>query len=381
MTGYLCSFHVPKTGGTTFAFHARTSLPAGKFLQHGPFARVERFFAGQPQAEEMSERELAAVTVAHGHGADISLAEALRGRQPEFMVILRDPYARFVSGFNHANSVRRNSALSELPEESYLNSRGGNMYAKLLLSQFSPLAGPGKGVTLERLMPILKSFKYLLLTEHMDRQIPELSALYGLKQGQAEARRVNRDKKSVKTDRAEFAERNAVDIAVFEQLDEAAQRPGTSLGNPFGHDPSALHDYLENVWRQRTDEERLAIAYDDLVVACRKAGRLQAAHLKLVHGKSSHVREPDLLRRRIEEGLDTWLDGLSAEELSLAHFWSGMMFMNEANRSIAEDYFREAVRLNPDNDNALGRLARTLRTRGLSRFFVRAKRAWRREST
>ncbi|MEQ8267717.1 MAG: sulfotransferase family 2 domain-containing protein [Parvibaculum sp.] len=366
MNSYLCSFHVPKTGGTTFAHHARTSLEKGQFLQHGPFARSDRFFAGQPQVEELRDKNLARMLVAHGHGADISLAEALRNRTPEFMVILRNPYTRFVSGFHHANSERRNSALPPLTEQSYLGSRGGNIYAKMLLRQFQPLAGPGKGLMMSRVLPILKSFKYLLLTEHMDKQLPELSGLYGLNTGEVEAKRVNPDKTALETDREAFGERNAIDGEIYAALSESAQRPGSSLGNPFGYDPSALEAHLQTVWETRSSAERLERAYDDFIEACRKTGKLQAAYLKLVHGSSGHVSEPDMLRQRLEAALNDWLSMLLPEELSAAHFWSGMMFLNEGSMAVAEDYFREAVRLNPANDNALARLAQTLHARGVS---------------
>jgi len=70
------------------------------------------------------------------------------------------------------------------------------------------------------------------------------------------------------------------------------------------------------------------------------------------------------------------LRGLSDRELSVAHFWSGCMFMKEGNLDAAEESFREALRLNPTNNNALMELAKLLSRRGkigqAARYFNQA---------
>jgi len=371
---YLCSFHVPKTGGTTFAGHARASLRPEEFAVHGPFVRTDRFFNNQPQLEELPDNKKHQIRVVHGHGAGLALAGVMRGRMPEFMTILRDPYARFVSGFHHYNNERKESGREAISEEKYR--RRGNYLARLLLKHFGPLAPSKDEVDIQNLMPILQSFKYMLLTEHLDQQLPEICARYGLKSGAIKAQRINKSKYELGVDREAFDRRNEVDQMIYSTLAEAAARPGAAIGNPFGYKPDALKSRLEDIWSRHTPESQLAAAYDELVEACRKTFKLQAAFLKLTSAGASHVTDKQLLLERVRAAVPGWLRGLSDRELSVAHFWSGCMFMQEGNLDAAEESFREALRLNPTNNNALMQFAKLLSRRGkigqAARYFNQA---------
>lgn len=362
---YLCSFHIPKTGGTTFASHARVSLRPEEFVVHGPFVRAERFLNNQPQIEELPEGERQQIRIVHGHGAGLALAAVMRGRMPEFMLIVRDPYARFVSGFHHYNNERKDSGREAISEEKYR--RRGNYFGRLLVKHFGQLA-PLKGdIDIGNLMPILHSFKYILVTERLDRQLPELCRLYGLKSGAIKAQRINRSKYDLAIDREAFDRRNDVDLAIYSTLADAAGRPGNAIGNPFGYKPELIEDYLEEAWARSTPASQLAAAYDELVEAGRKTFKLEAAFLKLTLGSASHVADKDLLLERVGAALPEWKDGLSERELSVAHFWSGSMFLKERKLDAAEDYFRQALRLNPSNDKAHVQLAKLLYRRGRMR--------------
>jgi tetratricopeptide (TPR) repeat protein len=362
---YLCSFHVPKTGGTTFAGHARASVRPEEFLVHGPFVRADRFLNNQPQIEELPDSERQRIRIVHGHGAGLALAADMRGRMPEFMMIVRDPYARFVSGFHHYNNERKDSGRDAISEEKYR--RRGNYLARLLLKHFGQLA-PSKGdIDIGNLMPILHSFKHILVTERLDRQLPELCTLYGLKSGTIKAQRINRSKYDLAIDREAFNRGNDVDLAIYSALAGAAGRSSTSIGNPFGYKPELMKDYLEEVWAKYTPASQLAAAYDELVEAGRKTFKLEAAFLKLTTGSTGHVADKDLLLERVSAALPQWIGGLSEKELSVAHFWSASMFMKERKLDAAEDYFRQALRLNPNHDNAHVQLAKLLYRRGRMR--------------
>jgi tetratricopeptide (TPR) repeat protein len=361
---YLCSFHIPKTGGTTFAGHARRLLSPEEFVFHGPFARVDRFLNNQPQIEELPESETGKIKIVHGHGAGVGLAKTIRGRIPEFMVILRDPYARFVSGFHHFNNERTNSGRERIPEEKYFEKRSENFFARLLLKHFGELAPSTGKLSIDSLMPILQSYKYILLTEYLDLQLPEICKRYGLKSNAIEARRINKSKSDLAVDREDFDRRNDIDQTIYSTLAAAASHPGAPIDNPFGYRPDAVTDYLQKAWSSDEGESRLANAYDDLVEACRKTLKLQAAHLKLTSGTANHVADKEMLLDRVNAAMPDWLRGLGDKELSVAHFCSGSMFMKEGNLSAAEHYLQEAVRLNPENDNALAHLAKLLHKRG-----------------
>lgn len=361
---YLCSFHIPKTGGTTFAYHAQKSMNAGAFLLHGPFSRADRLLGNIPQIEELSDGERGAIKIIHGHGANLRLAEAMTGRYPELMLILRNPYARFVSGYHHFNNERKDNALPIVTEEKYLQLRGGDFYAKLLLKHFEPLALAGHQLNMKNLLPILRSFKYFILTEHMDWQLKQISRIYGLNPGEIEARRINKTKANLTTETQAFDRWNEVDREIYLCLQDAAVRVGSTIENPFGYNPDILKSHLDNVWSKQTPDDRLSVAYDDLVDACKETLKLQAAFFKLSYGSTKHVYNPLLLREKINDHLNEWLAALPAEKVSVAHFWSGIMFMNEGDLKNAEDFFRESVRLNPKNDNSLARLAQILYRNG-----------------
>lgn len=368
---YLCSFHVPKTGGTTFLAHARNSLGDRKVLLHGPHSRMDRFMHDLPQFEELSDSQRESIKIVHGHGAGLAFAEAMRGRMPEFMVFFRDPYERFVSGFHHFNNEKRNSGLGSVSEEKYLNTHGDNFYARLFASHFGPLTpqvfagSPSKDeVTLEKVVPFMRCFKYILITENLDRQLPQLCRLYGFDSGAIEARRVNKSKSELAIGKDKFEQLNSVDTAIYSVLRDAAARSANSIENPFGFRPDALKDYLERVWSKQTAEERLATAYDNLVSASKRTLRLQAIHSKLMFGKASHVADRQLLLDRVNAVLPDWLQNLSNEKASVAHFWSGVVLMKERKLDAAEERFQAAIRLNPKNDNALAHLAKVLHRRG-----------------
>lgn len=361
---YLCSFHIPKTGGTTFAYHARKSLGDEEFFLHGPFARVERFLHNQPQFEELPDNKKEIIKIVHGHGAGLTFAESMSGRMPEFMVILRDPYERFVSGFHHFKNERRNAGLGAVSETRYLQSRGKNFYARALITNFGPLSPSEGEVSLDKLIPLIQSFKYILVTEHLNRQLQQVYKLYALEIDAIEAQRVNTSKSELATKRADFDKLNQVDTALYSILADAAARSDSAMENPFGYRPEVLRTYLTGAWSKQTQEDRLVAAYDDLINACKITLKLQALHSKLTDGTTSHVADKQLLLERVNAAMTDWLENLTDEKSSVAHFWSGIMFMKEGNLNVAEDYLQKAVRLNPQNDNALAHLAKVLHRRG-----------------
>jgi tetratricopeptide (TPR) repeat protein len=360
---YLCSFHIPKTGGTTFASHARQSLGADEFVLHGPFARVDRFFNNQPQMEELSDSQKRHIRIVHGHGAGLALAEAMRGRAPEFMVIMREPFARFVSGFHHYNNERSSSGRELISEERYFEKRSQNFFARLLRKYFRQLAPPNGDLTIEGLMPVLQSFKYILVTEYLDQQLPQIFSHYGLKSTGIRAQRVNTSKSDLGVDPEAFDRLNAVDRLIYSTLVNAGGS-GATLENPFGYSPDRVQAYLESAWSAYTCEAQLVAAYDGLVDACKKTLKLQAAFFKLNSGATSHVSDRQLLLERVTAALSGWLQDLDKKDLSVANFWSGTVLVKEGDRGAAEEHFREAIRLNPRNDSALAHLAKLLHKKG-----------------
>jgi len=361
---YLCSFHIPKVGGTTFASHAQKSLGKGQFILHGPFSRVDRFMRNQAQIEELPDHETRAIRVVHGHGAGLALAEAIVGRTPEFMIILRHPYARFVSGFHHYNNERRNNGLATVSAETYFERRGRNFYARMMRRSFEPLISTGKELDLQTLMPVLRSVKYFLLTERLDSQLQQIAVRYGLNTGKIVAQRINKSKSAIAIDTSEFCKSNFVDEELYSAIATAAEQSNGSIENPFGYDPDPLKNYLDRIWSQQTAKSRLARAYDHLVSSSKKMFKLQSVHLKLMHGSTSHVVDKELLQERTTAAIVDWLPSLGRQEASAAHFWSGAMFMNERKLDAAEEYLRKAVDLNPKNDRALVVIARVLFARG-----------------
>jgi tetratricopeptide (TPR) repeat protein len=364
-SSYLCSFHIPKVGGTTFASHAQKSLGTDMFVLHGPFARVERFMRNQPQLEELPDEKRNAIRIVHGHGADLSLAETIVGRTPEFMIILRDPYARFVSGFHHYNREKRQNGLAAASEEKYFERRGVNYYAKTLRRNFAPLMLPiDNEFGIQALMPVLRSVKYFILTERLDSQLHEISVRYGLKTGKILPQRVNKEKSGLTIDAAAFKKRNAIDEELYSYLSGAAEQSGGSIENPFGYDPGPVKRHLESVWTQQTSNGKLLTAYDNLAAAASKTLKLQAVHLKLIHGSCDHVADKALLMGRISVALKDWIQNLDRQEAAAAHFWSGAMFAKERHFDAAEQYLRKAIELNPRNDNAMATLAKVLHAQG-----------------
>jgi tetratricopeptide (TPR) repeat protein len=361
---YLCSFHVPKTGGTTFAAHARKGLGQDEFLLHGPFARVDRFFNDKPQLEELSDRQRSSLKVIHGHGASLAVAQAMVGRQPEFMVILRNPYERFVSGFHHFNKEHRDAALGTVSEERYLRSRGDNFYARTLASHFEGVSEPSEKLTLDVVAPILQLFKYILLTEQLTEQLPLVCSRYSLPTHDIEAKRVNKAKGELAISREDFRKENEIDFEIFDALAKTKTSDVQNLTNPFGYSPKLLDARLEKLWSDADESQQTTRAYDALVSSCRKTFRLQAAALKLQMGRIKHVKAASLLRERIEAVLPAWLSSLEHDESSTAHFWSGVMFIKERRWDEAQQYLETAVSLNSRNDNAWAHLAKVLHRKG-----------------
>jgi Flp pilus assembly protein TadD len=89
------------------------------------------------------------------------------------------------------------------------------------------------------------------------------------------------------------------------------------------------------------------------------------------------VTDKQLLLERVNAAMMGWLETLPDDKSSVAHLWSGIALMKEGNLTVAEDFLQKAVRLNPQNDNALAQLAKVLHRRGKKADAVEyINRAW-----
>jgi hypothetical protein len=292
---FLSGFHVAKTAGSTVAEHARIHLGEPEFYYYDRFTRTRRFWADIPQYEELADQEKGRIRLIFGHGVRFSLVN-LQGRIPEFFTTIRHPIPFFHSRYTHQR-ISHAKQLTDLSFDAFLRKELPNRFSSLLVASFGELAEFGDEISYRNSVSILRNFKYVFATEHIDAQSPALWNSLGIPSAM-ERRRVAQQWEHVPISDDEILAMHEVDLQLY---NEVATMRSVDLDrngalNPYGYEPAR---YLANVAKNRKVPDRSAQiedAYRELTSQLFLDFDLEAA-IERMRYDTPHVREPELLRQ------------------------------------------------------------------------------------
>ena len=253
--------HIPKTGGTSLLYHFRTHMGDDKVFILGPHSRVRRFFAGLPQWEELEDNERREFLVIQGHGVDETTVRRIGDEATCMVAVLRHPVALTRSRFNHrANILAARAPSVALSSEDFWAAEAGNVMAHLLVSKFPSFGGDPAGDLFDRARLVLQCFDFIGATESLEADFVPMFEMIGLST-RIEPRRVAEQKRTLDISDQEIRERNAIDIALYEEV-MAKRSAAIGVGNPLGTDEARRRSALS---------EQIAEPESDGLHACYEA--------------------------------------------------------------------------------------------------------------
>jgi|GEM_PF-3431313 len=284
--------HFAKTGGTSIRAHIAGNLNKNAFCPYGAFANANSFFNGRPLLPEFSGRRKAGIRFVYGHGVDADVLHHFADREVALFVVCRDPYRRFLSSLKHAVRTRGEFGESVDPRAVF-ESQPENPFAQTVLRQFGALAPDDVTDPKERLIAVLRCFRFIMSTDDLNAQSAPFFSALGLPPLR-EARRVYREEaQPADVTEAEIRARDDLDAFVNEATNRFHESGGTSAehANPFGFDAAALRERLDALKAAApTPEADIEKTYDDLFSFLDRNGRLEAARIFLeAGGHSRHV--------------------------------------------------------------------------------------------
>lgn len=283
--------HIPKTGGTTLLYHFRKNFGDNNLLSYGPHNRNVRFFEDQPQLEELDPVKAAQLRVVQGHGVSESVFSLLPDQDIRLLVVLRHPVGLTRSRFNHKKNMLAARGL-EVTSESFMAENRDNFMSHLILSKFRSFISKGVKERPDRVRSILSKFDYVYTTEQMEQQLKGLLDTYGIGH-ELERRRVAEKKTPLEMSDDELAERNALDLEIFNACNKLVQG---ERHNPFGFDAEGRKAAEEKVRANApAPAEILTNAYEELAAALTNDLRAEAALEKLSRGPGA-ITDPDQFR-------------------------------------------------------------------------------------
>lgn len=280
--------HIPKTGGTTLLYHFRKNFGDNNLLSYGPHNRNVRFFEDEPQLEEMPPQKAAHLRVVQGHGVSESVFSLVPDQDIRLLVVLRHPVGLTRSRFNHKKNMLAMRGL-EVTSESFMAENRDNFMSHLLLSKFRSFISKGVKERPDRVRSILSKFDYVYTTEQMEQQLKNLLDIYGIEHA-LERRRVAEKKTPLEMSDDELAERNALDLEIFNACNVLLEG---ERHNPFGFDAEGRKAAEAKVHANApSPAEILTNAYEELAAALTNDLRAEAALEKMARG-SSAITDPD----------------------------------------------------------------------------------------
>jgi hypothetical protein len=245
----LFGYHFPKTGGTSFSFNFSQVFGEDKIVREGPHSRRQKFFARQPQIEEMYNSEWDAVRLVYGHGVTDRIFPMLPAARVDLVFVAREPMGLFASRIKHRRLMQ--SKLGREPEDvEKLRSdyKPNDMTRNLIRAYGSFIDGPVE-VSETALRQVMQCVRFLFCTERLSEQLVRLNASFGLPPP-PESRRVSQDRTDIRpADEAAFRTENRLDYLLHELALESVSADSDSAD-------SLLFD--SRVWEEKSKQARAA---------------------------------------------------------------------------------------------------------------------------
>jgi hypothetical protein len=301
MTGYETKIvfpHIPKTGGTTLLYHFRKAYGDDRVMILGPHNRVSRFFAGQPQFEELTPDEMAGFRVIMGHGVDEQTLALLDPDKVRLLVVWRHPLTLTRSRYNHRYGELKRKGV-ELSPRRFLKEQPNDFVSSALLEKFPGFVDPKAKRTHERVQSVLQKFDHVLTTEKMDQQARRLFESLGLPTA-IERRRVAEAWQDLAANDAVILRRNQVDLRIFERCNVVLENDGT-MHNAIGFDAEAKRSALVALNAGVATAEQRSERCHEVLVQALCGGLMAEAALARAAAEPATlpVSQPDLFAERL----------------------------------------------------------------------------------
>ena len=268
--------HFAKTGGTSILAHVVQHID-DRFAVHGygPRANTERLFSGERLLEEYTDAELRRVRFVFGHGVNADVPALFPDARVRLFTVCRDPFDRFISSYKH--HLRTGKSNRQLTARAFFDQSVENPFASAVLNGFGAYV-PDNGD--ERLRETLRSFEFVLTTEHLDTQsaalfgqldLPPLAIRKRVYPGTPDLGDLTREEIYARDDLD-----TTVNRSVNERFLDTADRGGDTL-NPFGLDTSRRRAHGDTVRRELGREKLIERAYGRLFADLVEQDRLVAA--------------------------------------------------------------------------------------------------------
>jgi len=350
--------HFAKTGGTSVKSHVNSELGKGETYAVGKHAFANDFFAGRPLLAELSARQKSRIRFVFGHGVDTDTLRHFADREIVLFVICRDPYKRFLSSLKHRKRLTRKFG-DDAGEQEVFDSQPANPFADNLFKHVGDLAPDSVTDERERLIAILKHFRFVMSTDDLDAHTkPYFRALEI--PPMREAKRVYRDKVDPQISPETVYARDDLDTFVNTSVCDyfnAQDNPDalTSL-NPFGYDAALLKEKLRAAAASVSHEEEVENAYLQLFRFLDSSDRLEAAKILIDANKITAERKRyfETFCRKTGRTFDD--DSPNSPALC----YMAEVYMRLGQRDTAADCARRAIEAKPNNARAhflLGKLA------------------------
>lgn len=307
--------HIPKTGGTTLLYHFRRNLGDRAILSYGQHNRIVRFFANQPQFEEMDAGQIDALHVIQGHAVSDAVLMRMGDAPAKLIVVLRHPVGLTRSRFNQRFVSMAQRGI-EVTSDAFMEGEPEDFIASLLLQKFPAFVDPDAASKRDRVISVLRKFDYVLTTERLDDQVCGLMDDMGLPQG-LERRRVAEKKAELAVSEADILARNALDLDLFETANAIVPAPGHH--NAFGFDAAGQAKVIAGLAARGA--EPTTNIYDALTGALCQTLRAEAALAKLDAGGAVAIGDVEAFHSLLAEKWQRLKPTLSEKRTAISNEW------------------------------------------------------------
>jgi hypothetical protein len=162
----------------------------------------------------------------------------LQERIPEFFITIRHPVPFFHSRYTH-ESMSHARRLTELPFDAFLKKEKQNHFSWFLVNFFGKLAEFGDEISYRNSVSILRNFKYVFATEHVDAQSPALWNALGVPSGMERIRVSRRTRSLCPSPMTRYLAMHQVDLELYNDIASMRVEDVDQNGalNPFGYEP------------------------------------------------------------------------------------------------------------------------------------------------
>ncbi len=345
-------FHFAKTGGTSIKSHALANLADNESLSYGPFALADSFFACRPLLCEMSARQTSRFRFVFGHGVKAQILPHFAGRDISLFVTCRDPLRRFTSSLKH--NIRTEQRFGEVVSaRQVFEAQPANPFSSSILRNFGAMVPKSVRDPKERLVTILRCFRFVMSTDDLNEQSKPLFAALDAPP-MTESKRVYPESVDLgDLTEAEILARDHLDAFVNRTINafhadrgDAASAEG---GNPFGFDQALLAQRVKALVKAAPARgEDIEATYRDLFNFLDKQGRLEAAKVLIDSGRQTR-RVVEIFERYCRE-IDRSFDDRDVPSRSLCY--QAEVSIRLGDLASASEYARRAVEADPKNPMA-----------------------------